>query len=1002
MEELTLTFSGEQPALVYVDLLIELQYRDTRDEAQPEERVITIQVFSPGDTGDPLGSNIAQVTVELVPVNDNSPIFDRSSYNGSVFENLPNGTQVGVSVIATDADIYGSTAITYSILGGSTDFAIDPVLGTITTLRPLDADSGSRLRQFDVIAEDNDAPVSRSTTVSVFIEVLDVNDLSPVFNQTMYTASIVESLSVNSTVLQVFASDGDSTAVNSGITYQIQAVESPVGSGVDIAPEESPLSPIQSPLPFRINPISGVITLDGSLDFESTREYTFDVLALDSGLPTLTGVAQVTVTVEDVNDNEPQFVGAPFSVSVSENTSISTPVLTVIATDADSSTNSEVEYSLLGDVPFSVEPTLGVIFVQQDLDYETNRSFNFVVIAQDLGMPSLSTTAEVTVFILNVNDNSPVFIPPSFSFSATESSALQEQITAFDGDGDALTFVESSGFGDIFEIDESTGVLRSVDGFQFDFELQEEYRLRVEVTDGMFSTFANVTIQVIDLNDLPPVFSQDIYEAVISEDTPVNMSVLQVVAMDEDRGTNAAIEYSIAIQSAFAISSSTGEITVASSLDFDAGPREYNLSVTARNIVPPFLSDTATVIISITDANDIHPILMLQPLEVSFVENTGPVLVASNIVVTDTDSDIHPLTECSVRLVRGPCGLSEDELNEACESSMTCRLRCAESIMVDDSLLASGISLSDVEDGETQTLTIAGSAPESTYQQILATLAYDNVAVEPVASPRSITVQCFDSSLPSNMLQIAISVVLIDDFCVNIQSETFDEDTTIMFEFSEGMNTSPIGEIAAFLLTDRDRAPHSLVSRLEITLENVLDTPLETISISESFGLDVTTTSDVFSGFGEAADEGNGILISIRGSASLENYTQTLRSLEYVNQASEPALRSRRITISAFRDEELCDFVDILITIVPINDNPPDILLDTNAPLQYVEQSGPFTFAAEAGLRIVDLDHNDVFNMEAANVTLLGVPDGEMEQLRINSNSLPAGVDVSNSSTGGE
>lgn len=712
---LVLTFSGEQPVSVYIGILTELQYRDVRDEAEPEERVITIQVFTPGDTGDPLGSNIAQVTVELVPVNDNSPVFERSSYDGSVLENSTNGTEVGVAVVANDADVYGRTAITYRILGGSADFAIDPVLGVVTTLRPLDADSGSRLRQFDVIAEDNDSPVSRSATVSVSIEVLDVNDLVPVFNQTLYTAAIAENLPVNSTVLQVFASDGDSTTVNSGISYQLQAIESAMGSG------DSPLSPIQSPLPFRIDATSGAITLDESLDFESTREYTFRVLALDSGSPSLTGTAEVTVTVNDVNDNEPRFTGAPFFVNVSENTNISTPVLTVVATDADSNINAQIVYSLIGDVPFDIEQTSGVIFVQEDLDFETNEIFSFVVVAQDLGVPSLSATADITVFILNVNDNPPVFVPISFSFLVEEGSALQEQITALDPDGDALTFLESTGFDDIFEIVSSTGELISVEGFLFDFELQEEYRLQVQVTDGTFSTFADVTIRVTDVNDLPPVFSQDIYEADISEDAPVNTSVLQVGAVDGDTGTNAEIQYSITAQSAFAINPSTGEITVASSLDFDAGPREYNLSVIARNTAAPFLNNTATVIISVTDANDIHPILMLQPLDVNFVENTGPVLVSPNITVTDTDSAAHPLTQCRVRLDRGNCSLSEDELTEACGNSDTCRLRCAENIMVDESLLVSGITLSDIEDSSSQTLTITGSASEATYQQILAT-----------------------------------------------------------------------------------------------------------------------------------------------------------------------------------------------------------------------------------------------------------------------------------------
>jgi len=124
-----ITYSGRQPLASYINLLSQLQYINTLNEPQPGIRRVTAQVFTPSDPS--LGSNIAEIMIEVLPANDNSPVFNQSSYNGSVSENEPIGSPTGVTVSASDADI-GGMDITYHIDGNNLDFRVDPVSGVIT------------------------------------------------------------------------------------------------------------------------------------------------------------------------------------------------------------------------------------------------------------------------------------------------------------------------------------------------------------------------------------------------------------------------------------------------------------------------------------------------------------------------------------------------------------------------------------------------------------------------------------------------------------------------------------------------------------------------------------------------------------------------------------------------------------------------------------------------------------------------------------------------------
>ena len=980
-----ITYSGSEPLSVYINLLTQLQYMNNVDEPQPGTRRVTVQVFTPSDNSTSLGSNIAEITIQISPTNDNTPVFNQSSYRGFVFENEPPGTLAGVTVYANDTDIFGSTVITYRIDGNNLDFAVDPNSGVISTLRSLDADVPSYRHQFTVIADDNDGTVSRSVSVSVTIEILDRNDIPPVFDQTLYSFAVLEDVPVGSTISGVVvARDRDRSIPNSVVTYQIQE---PEGSGIVPA---SALGPLSALPPFTINSSSGAIVTTDLLDFETTFEYSLTVLATDSGLPTLTGTTEVRVTIQDVNDNAPEFDERSYTITLFESTSIGVTVLTVTATDVDSTTNGQIQYSLEGTNTFSISTTTGDITLVQTLDHEREQAFNFTVIATDLaGNMPRSSEAQVFVFTTNVNDNPPFFSPPSPNFTVTENTALRVQVTASDPDGDRLSFsLNSSDVTDIFEINQTTGELRSVSGFRFDFELRQTFSLVVEVSDGLFAAYTSVTIYVLDANDLPPVFDQQRYNVSISEAVPVGHSAVQVVATDGDTGTNAEIEYSIPggnIGNVFSINPLSGEITVTRSLDFDSPPLSYTLTVLAGNMAPPYLNAAAIVVVNLLDANDLQPMLTLDPLNITYIENSGQIPIATNIRVIDQDSGTHPVTQCSVNLLRGECLLGASELTQACGSSTTCAERCAESVAVDESLIG-GLNLSNTETNTTQTISIFGNATELTYQQLLSTLTYSNMAHEPVPGTRTVEILCQDGSQLSNTLQLLVTVELRNEFCADITTRQN------AVSFTEETGDLPIGQMVMFTLNDRDRTPHDSVSQINITLSNRLDGPFEGISVTPVAGVTVMS-----SGGGMNSDS---LTLQLTGPASIRAFTQVLQSLVYANTHTEPSLGERRVIVTPVDGTLSCNSINLTITVVPTNDNAPDLLLNVTNFVQYEEESGAVLFAVEAGLRIEDHDHNNVFGLEGANVTLEGVRDIGSEVLGYSDHLLPGSVSVSNESRG--
>lgn len=224
--------------------------------------------------------------------------------------------------------------------------------------------------------------------------VTDVNDNDPVFSQDEYNDDLIENNYVGKVLMTVNATDQDSGS-NGEISYSL------VGQSAGL---------------FHVDPDTGVVTAAVSFDREDAEVVDVQVVAHDKGLPSRSGTAVVRITILDVNDERPVFSQPAYSFSVAENLDPGAEVGTVAAHDRDKSVYGEVTYDVLptdGSELFGIDHKTGMIFAVKMLDREAVSVYHLTVIASDREVPPLSSTANVTIYVNDENDNSPVFVYPT-------------------------------------------------------------------------------------------------------------------------------------------------------------------------------------------------------------------------------------------------------------------------------------------------------------------------------------------------------------------------------------------------------------------------------------------------------------------------------------------------------------------------------------------------------------------------------------------------------------
>ncbi|CAL1540461.1 unnamed protein product [Lymnaea stagnalis] len=598
------------------------------------------------DGGTPSLKSAGRVIVNVLPDNDQAPLMTTASTTKSI----PEDTSVGTLIFdadATDIDAGNDGKITYSIASGVSnyEFVIDSSTGELYVGSQLDYDTSPNTYSIIIKATDGAGASDASTsTVSLSIILTDVNDHWPQFALTMFNFNTKENVGVGTTVGTVVATDHDS-GLNGALTYT-----KVLGNGFNY---------------FDIDQTTGIVTTTDAIDYEAFKVFYLTVTAHDGGTPSLTSNGLVKITVLNMNDNDPVIVPVDFAVVMSESSVVGSSALSYATTDQDTKIDT---YSLVtANSYFQINSVNGEVTTKAALDRETLASHILYIRIQDLSTSNdatiRSSTATLTVIVSDVNDNNPV-ITGTYTPSVSEDSSINTlvlTITATDPDANEnaqLTYSITAGnTGNAFKIDSTGRVLINT---VLDRETTASYTLTIVVRDKgspPLSDQIDAIITITDVNDNTPIFSLAAYTFNINENSNTGTAVGTVTATDADAGVNAALTYSFdsfttGTSSHFAISGSTGAITVASSaLDRETMPT-YVATVKVTDAGTP-LSRTAyaQVTIYIDDLNDNAPVFGSSTYSASVDENSATTTSIVKVLATDADKNANAAITYSINSV---------------------------------------------------------------------------------------------------------------------------------------------------------------------------------------------------------------------------------------------------------------------------------------------------------------------------------------------------------------
>ncbi|XP_067992853.1 protocadherin-23, partial [Melanerpes formicivorus] len=529
-------------------------------------------------------STTVSVVVHVDDVNDNDPVFLQNPVRAFVHAET-SVNEIVATVRAEDVDLGSNGAVVYSLMAADTLFQINVKTGDITLQMPLT--SKDFTNQLLVVASDQG--ISPRIATAVVIILTEEQEEEILFSHSLYEASVPENSAPGTSVLTVEAYESSFTGEN--IKYSIFSDKESI---------------------FSIHPITGAITVKEPklLDHEVKNKIHLSILAENSLTSALCGV---TVLIQDVNDNVPKFEQSHYKASVWEGQSPQTDIIQVFATDLDSGLNGEMEYSILSgneNAAFLIDSARGIIATNTVLDHENASSHRLVVQAADKGNPRHSSTSLVSIQVLDINDNAPIFQPLD-EVEILESALpgfIVTQVSASDADSrPALQFgFICNSCGMKFAIDQHTGVVMLVE--PLDFEETAVYKLRIIVSDSVHQTEAELTIIVLDVNDNPPVFTQDLYQVSLPELISMGATVLTVSAVDRDSEHNGMVSYKIRSSSeGFSIDHKNGSV-------FTMGPVTQlgkisciRLLIEATDGGSPTLSAITSVEVHIEDVNNYAP-----------------------------------------------------------------------------------------------------------------------------------------------------------------------------------------------------------------------------------------------------------------------------------------------------------------------------------------------------------------------------------------------------------
>ncbi|XP_053575604.1 protocadherin gamma-C5-like [Bombina bombina] len=478
-------------------LIPELVLEKNLDREEKSEHKLILTAF---DGGEKSRSGSLEVTVIVLDINDNAPVFDQSNYRISVLENTPLNTVI-LTLNATDLDEGANGEVQYSFEQNTLDtaktlFELNSQTGDIIIKGVLDFEE-AHFYELSVRATDKGIPEMEGRCL-IHIEIQDLNDNTPEILFTSKANEVPENAPLGTVVGFIGVRDKDS-----GRNGEIQ---------LDISPN----------VPFKCQSFNNRYSLvtSGYLDREKVSQYTIQLTASDLGSPSLQHQITIVLDVSDVNDNLPVFLQSFYNAFIKENNEPGSLLCTVSATDPDEGVNSNLIYSITdnqidGSAVSSfvyINSHNGNIYAQRSFDYEQIQVLEVTARVEDSGVPKLFSNVSIYIFILDTNDNTPSILYPEYSREdiaqekiprSASVGCLVTKVSAVDQDSGhnawlMYSFLESTS-NTLFQISTYTGEIRTVRDFS-EADNTEQYLVVLvhDHGDPSLSSTATILVNLID------------------------------------------------------------------------------------------------------------------------------------------------------------------------------------------------------------------------------------------------------------------------------------------------------------------------------------------------------------------------------------------------------------------------------------------------------------------------------------------------------------------------
>ncbi|XP_073424159.1 protocadherin alpha-4-like [Dendrobates tinctorius] len=576
------------------------------------------------------------IEINILDINDNAPCFKENEIVLAIAESTDPGSRFPLEG-AFDPDASSNSVCSY-FMSPNDLFEIDVHVSdykmkslTLVLKIALDREQQA-IYVLSLTASDCGKPkLTGSAQIKILVQ--DANDNPPIFSDSLYRLIIPENYTVGNVLMTVNATDNDE------------------GKNGDIEYSFSSIVPINVQKIFDIDKESGQISLKGNIDYEERTFYEFKVQARDHGQLPLTGHCKVIVEITDVNDNSPEIKVTSLS-SIKEDAKPGFVIALLTVTDRDSGNNSKVSCEIPDHLPVTLQSKFlnyYSLVLKHSLDRESTEEYNVLILATDSGFPPLSSATSIKFTVLDVNDNAPIFLNPSYRISVPENTlpeTLIFQVSALDKD------INENARLSYFLTPSSTGrvksssfiTIRSDSGEIFlanslDYEKIQMLCIVIEAKDHgspSLSSTASLTVFIQDKNDNSPQILPSLFTGEVWRSTQVGHVITKVKAFDLDSGYNAWLRYemiSFTNASLFRVELYTGDIIVSRVIE-ETDEDLQNIFIVIKDHGEPPKSTMTVVTITLLQSREeeLDNIVLLGKDKIIIVDFNGHLIIAISFI----------------------------------------------------------------------------------------------------------------------------------------------------------------------------------------------------------------------------------------------------------------------------------------------------------------------------------------------------------------------------------